>query len=341
MSATIKDIARETGLGLATISSYLNGGNVREKNRVKIEAAIKDLHYEINEVARAVRTNRSMTIGVVIPELNNTFCAEIITSMEDEFRKKGYATMVCDCRTDKALEKESLAFLYRKRVDGIVNMPVDTSGQNLKIFESAGRPIILIDRKIDNLTCDGIFVDNKNAAKNAILKFLEKGHRKIGIIADPSNIYPARSRLLGYKEALREYGLEPEKRLICYGDCTIRGGIEGFNELYRNCEDMTALFIPNHEMTLGALIAINEKGIPIPKKLSFAGFGNEDFAKAFSPALTLITQPTDKIGKQVAETMLSRLEGTDEEKDRPPHDFCFQTGLFAGRTIAEPENTAV
>ena len=83
MAATMKDIARRTGLGLATISSYFNGGNVREKNRIKIEEAIEELHYEVNEVARGLKTNATRTIGVVIPELNNTFCAEIITGMED------------------------------------------------------------------------------------------------------------------------------------------------------------------------------------------------------------------------------------------------------------------
>ena len=82
MAATMKDIARRTGLGLATISSYFNGGNVREKNRIKIEEAIEELHYEVNEVARGLKTNATKTIGVVIPELNNTFCAEIITGME-------------------------------------------------------------------------------------------------------------------------------------------------------------------------------------------------------------------------------------------------------------------
>ena len=100
MGATMKDIARVTGLGLATISSYLNGGNVREKNRIKIEAAIDELDFEVNEVARGLKTNRTKTIGIIIPELNNIFCAEIITEVEDVLRNHGYATMICDCRTD-------------------------------------------------------------------------------------------------------------------------------------------------------------------------------------------------------------------------------------------------
>ena len=117
MAATMKDIARRTGLGLATISSYFNGGNVREKNRIKIEEAIEELHYEVNEVARGLKTNATKTVGVVIPELNNVFCAEIISGMEDILRSHGYAAIVCDCRTDKKLEKEAVDFLTRKRVD--------------------------------------------------------------------------------------------------------------------------------------------------------------------------------------------------------------------------------
>lgn len=139
MAATMKDIARETGLGLATISSYFNGGNVREKNRIKIEAAIKELHYEVNEVARGLKTNATKAIGVVIPELNNVFCSEIITEMEDILRNHGYATIVCDCRTDEKLEKEAVDFLMRKRVDGLINMPVDITGSHLREFQETKR----------------------------------------------------------------------------------------------------------------------------------------------------------------------------------------------------------
>ena len=163
----MKDIARLTGLGLATISSYFNGGNVREKNRVKIEKAIEELHYEVNEVARGLKTNATKTIGVVIPELNNIFCAEIITGMEDILRSHGYATIVCDCRTDKKLEQEAVEFLIRRRVDGIINMPVDETGAHLKRFQKTGKPIVLIDRKIQGIPCDSVLVDNKKAAEDA------------------------------------------------------------------------------------------------------------------------------------------------------------------------------
>ena len=177
MAATMKDIAKRTGLGLATISSYFNGGNVREKNRVKIEEAIEELHYEVNEVARGLKTNATKTIGVVIPELNNTFCAEIITGMEDVLRSHGYATIVCDCRTDKKLERDAVEFLSRKRVDGIISMPVDAEGNHLKKFQKTGKPIVLIDRRIQELSCDSVLVDNEKAAEDAMRVFFKAGHR--------------------------------------------------------------------------------------------------------------------------------------------------------------------
>ena len=107
----------------------------RKVSASELEEAIEELHYEVNEVARGLKTNATKTIGVVIPELNNVFCAEIISGMEDILRSHGYAAIVCDCRTDKKLEKEAVDFLTRKRVDGIINMPVDMTGAHLKKYK--------------------------------------------------------------------------------------------------------------------------------------------------------------------------------------------------------------
>lgn len=130
--ATIKDIAQRTGLGLATISKYLNGGHVLDRNRVKIEAAIRELGYTYNEIGRSLKTSRSRTIGVVIPELRNLFITTIITAMEDILRRQGYGVLICDCRTDPEQEAEAVRFLLGKRVDGIINMAVGRDGEDRK-----------------------------------------------------------------------------------------------------------------------------------------------------------------------------------------------------------------
>lgn len=332
MAATMKDIARETGLGLATISSYLNGGNVREKNRIKIEKAIEELHYEVNEVARGLKTNETRTIGVVIPELNNTFCAEIITGMEDILRNHGYATIVCDCRTDRKLECEAVEFLIRRRVDGIINMPVDEEGKHLKKFQKTGKPIILIDRRIQDLNCDSVLVDNELAAENAVNFFVENGHRKIGIIAGPQDISTAQERLKGYRKALEDAGIQPEETLIFCGDYTIQSGVSGLEKLLNDNPDMTALFVTNYEMTMGAMIKVNELGIQIPGQLSVIGYDNLQFAKACNPNLTIVSQPTDEIGEEAARIMLERLENKSERT--AAFSEKLQTEIIHGRSVS-------
>ena len=329
----MKDIARLTGLGLATISSYFNGGNVREKNRVKIEKAIEELHYEVNEVARGLKTNATKTIGVVIPELNNIFCAEIITGMEDILRSHGYATIVCDCRTDKKLEQEAVEFLIRRRVDGIINMPVDETGAHLKKFQKTGKPIVLIDRKIQGILCDSVLVDNKKAAEDAMQLFIEKGHRKIGIIGGPEGIFTAEERLDGYYTALKKAGIPIKNSLVYRGDYTIQGGVRGLEELVRENPDMTAVFVTNYEMTMGAMIGVNELGIQIPEQLSMIGFDNLQFARACRPKLTIVSQPTDRIAKEIARIILEHLE-KKEERSEEPFMEKLQTKIMEGKSVS-------
>ena len=332
MAATMKDIARRTGLGLATISSYFNGGNVREKNRIKIEEAIEELHYEVNEVARGLKTNATRTIGVVIPELNNTFCAEIITGMEDILRNHGYATIVCDCRTDKKLEREAVEFLIRRRVDGIINMPVDEEGNHLKRFQKTGKPIVLIDRKIQGIDCDSVLVDNKKDAEDAVHYFIERGHRNIGIIGGPEEVFTAQERMAGYCKALESAGIPVRESLIWHGDYTIQGGVRGLEELVQNNPEMTAVFVTNYEMTMGAMIGVNELGIRIPEQLSMIGFDNLQFARACNPKLTIVSQPTDGIAKEVAKVMLDRLENTGEASGELFSEKL-ETEIIAGKSV--------
>lgn len=331
VAATIKDIAKQTGLGLATISSYLNGGNVREQNRIKIEQAIEELHYEVNEVARGLKTNKTKIIGIIIPELNNIFCAEIITEVEDILRAHGYATMICDCRTDEKREKEAVEFLKKRRVDGVIVMPSGNKGKHLNLFSKAGIPVVLIDRKLNDIDCDCVLVDNYKGTKEAVHLLIEKGHRKIGMIAGPEEVFTAKERLLGYVEALKEAKLPVEEKLISHGDYTISGGAAGMRQLVEQNQDMTAVVISNYEMTMGAMIEANELQIQIPEQVSVIGYDNIAFARACVPKLSIVTQPTKEIAKNVSDLMLQRLESYGELTERMV--VKLQTGFVEGKSV--------
>ena len=331
MGATIKDIANETGLGLATISKYLNGGNVLEKNKIAIEKAIKDLDYTVNEFARSLKTSKSRTVGIIIPELSNIFVTSIITVIEDILRNNGYSIIVSDCRTDDSLECDVVNFMMSKRVDGIICMPVSRNGKFLKPAINGNIPILLIDRMLENVDTDVVMVDNVSASEKAISHLVENGHKEIGIVVGPSDIFTSQERLKGYKNALDKEGISVNEDNIIFSNYTVQGGYESLKKLTKN-KDMTAVFMTNYEMTLGAIIAINELGIKIPDDLSFIGFDNLQLSRIVKPKLSIVDQPLEEIGRNAATLMLKRL---GEDKPQAKKKIQLMTTLIERESVAK------
>lgn len=309
IAATIKDIAKYTGLSLGTISKYLNGGNILDKNRKLIEDAVTKLDFKVNELARGLKTNRTMTIGVLIPNLENIFCTSIISNIENILLQEGYSTIICDFKEDPQLEVDKLSFLINKMVDGIVMIPLECDEERIDEIVSKGTPVVLIDRVIKNLNCDVVLVDNLNASYNAVEQLIIKRHKRIGIIVGPENIYTAQERLKGYIRVHEDYALEVDSSLIKYGDYHLQSGYDLILELLRLPNPPSAVYVTNYEMTLGAIIAINEQNIKIPEDLSFIGFDNLELARVVKPSLSVVVQPMQQIGETAAQILLKRLKG--------------------------------
>lgn len=307
--STIKDVARYTGLSIATISKYINGGNVREENRKKIDEAINVLNYKINEMARGLKTNRTMTIGILIPSLENIFFTSIVSNIENILHRHGYSTIICDYHEDEQLEKEKLSFLLNKMVDGIILVPGSEEGDYLEKVLPANTPVVLIDRMLKGVKCDVVLADNLNASYEAVEHLIIRGHRNISIILGPENIYTARERLKGYYRAHEDYSLQTNHRFIKFGDYTIESGYKLLMDILDTNPEVTAVFVTNYEMTLGAIMAINEKNITVPDRISLIGFDNMQMAKIVKPPLSIVVQPMREIGEKVANVLLDRLRG--------------------------------
>ncbi len=335
MAATMKDIAKITGLGLATISKYFNGGNVRPKNKKLIEDAARDLRFVPNAFARSLKTRASRTVGVVIPELGNQFITSIITTMEDILRKHDYAVIVCDCRTDPRREKEAVSFLMHKRVDGLINMPTDITGGHLEPALEAGIPIVLVDRMLKALTgrVSAVVVDNVDAAEKATRYLLEAGHGNIGLILGNEGIYTTQKRREGYLNACADFHIETREELIRFSDYTSEGGYTQMKALLALTPPPTAVFVTNYEMTLGAMIALNEASCRVPDEISVIGFDKLDLFGAMFPNLTLVKQPQNAIGECVAGQLLRLLS------DGSPHPLCqiitLSTQLYEGSSVRD------
>ncbi len=304
--ATMKDIARETGLGLATISKYLNGGNVRPQNKVLLDAAIEKYQFKINETARSLKTNKTKIIGIVIPDLSNTFITTIITEMDDFLRQHGYGVMVTDCRSDEKREKEAIDFMLSRQVDGLIHMPMGVSGTHLASVLARGLPMVLVDRKIDGFNYVG--VDNIHAGRLATEQLIAQGHKNIAIITGPTHLSTALERLNGYFDALKQADIPINKKYVLSADFTIECGYKRMKEMLSNQGDITAVVITNNEMTAGAMIAINELSVKVPNQLSIVGFDNILLSKAMNPKLTIVAQPVVDIALQTAKMLLNKID---------------------------------
>lgn len=329
MAVTIKDLARETGLGLATISSYLNGGNVREKNRIKIEAAIKSLDFAVNETARNLRTNKSMTIGIIVPDFKSSFFSNISSEIEDILRRHGYSVILSDCRADVVREREVAKFFMRKRVDGIINAPVDYTGEHLRPFLQAGKPVVLIDRIIEQFECDSVSVDNVDAVRQAVYRLADNGHKFIGYIGSSQKIYTAAQRCQGFRLAMSERGLTADERFIVETSGTVQGGHDACIALLKKYPEITAIIATDDKMTVGCMVAVNELKRMVPDEISILGFDNVDFARACSPGLEIVTQPFLEIARCAVDLMLRRLSGADF----PTETVILATSMQEGQSV--------
>jgi len=274
-----------------------------------------------------------MTIGVLIPDLKNIFCTTIVSNIENVLIQNGYSTILCDYKKNLELEKMKFDFLVNKMVDGIITIPFDGSdAQGIQELLSRNIPVVLVDRAIKGVSCDTVLVDNLNASYDAVEQLITKGHKKIGIICGPQNIFTAEERLKGYIRVHEDYSMAIDENLIKNGDNEIESGYSLLNELIDSVNPPTAIFVTNYEMTLGAIMAVNERNIKMPDELSFIGFDNLQMAKIVKPTLSIVVQPMELIGETAANILLKRLKG---DMSNFPAMFRLKTELVIKDSIRE------
>ncbi len=329
-------MARKTGLSIATISKFLNGGHVLGPNRSAIEDAIQELGYRVNEAARGLKTNRTLTVGVLIPRLENIFCTSIVAHVENILNQSGYGTIICDYQENPKLEREKLEFLVNKNVDALLYMPLYGEASAVEAILKQEIPVILLDRPIAGLSCDMVLVDNLNASYRAIEELVVRGHRQIGVISGPTSIFTAQERFKGYRRVLEDYAVEFDESLVKYGDYQIDSGFRLMTEFLHQNPRPTAVFVSNYEMTLGAVMAINEAQVKVPTELSLIGFDNLQMAKVVKPTLAIVVQPMELIGETSATLLLKRLRG---DREGFPAMFRLKTEFLHGDSITGPSRT--
>jgi len=305
--ATIKDVAQHTGLSIATISKYLNGGNVLEENRKRIGEAIETLDYKVNHAARSLKTNKTMTVGVLLPSLATPFFSLICADIEQLLRVHGYSMIVCSYHDDPAEELRKLQFLQTLNIDGIVLAPTGVTAEELLDLKT---PIVLMDRSIPGL--DSVVTDNITAVHSAVEELIIHGHRRIGIIVGPLTVTTAFERKLGYERAFADYNLPVDESLIRVGEYDIASGYQEMMALLSMHPPPTAVMASSHDITVGAIMAAYERKLNIPDDISFVGYDEEQITKVFNPPVTTVLQPLGEIAQNVTDLLLRRMSGDDK-----------------------------
>ena len=299
---TIKDVAREAGVSVGTVSRYLNGAVLKEQNQRRIDAAVARLGYRRNALARSMKTGRSMLVGVIVPALSNMFSMRVIEGVEHALEGRGFSVLVADSGGDAAREREKVALLRERMADGLVLMP--SGGAARAILRAAGKmPVALIDREMDERCFDSVLVENEAGAYRMVRAAIAGGARRLGMIAGPETVQTARERRAGFLRALAESGLAPAA--IVSGDYTVEGGGAGMRALLDIGVD--AVFAANHELTVGALSLRD----PRAARARVIGFDGMELEGLCGERLTSLNQPMEEMGRAAAGLLLARIEQPD------------------------------
>lgn len=329
MTATIRDVKNRTGLSMATISKYLNGGNVLPENKVLIENAIRELHYEVNEMARGLVKRRTKLVGVMVHDIENFFSGKLLHYIGQELREQGYGMVSCDSCNDEKIERENLKFLVSRKVDGIIVLPVSRRSSFLKPAKQNKIPVILVDRSFQDEEFDCVGIENKIAAFRAVEILLKHNHKEIAVIASDVE-YTGIERIKGYEEALRQAGLEIKKEYIKTGRHSTELGYEKMKELLALPHRPTAVLMGNYDTMLGGVLAVNESELSCPEDISLIGFDCLMIAGLVRPSWYMVEQPMEKICNKAVELLIKRVEGQDDEA---PVKICFGTKIQKGESI--------
>ncbi len=329
MPATIVDIKKKTGLSLATISKYLNGGNVLPENKVKIEAAIKELHYEVNELARGLVTNKTNTVGILVFSIESPFTGMILHHVGEALRKNGYGMLIVDSCDDEQIEAKNVRYLISKKVDGIIVLPVASRGDFLAPAKNAKIPIVLLDRSLSDIQYDCVRIDNRKSTYNAMKELIKRNHKKIAVIASERE-YTGRERFNGFMEAMRDAGLEVPADYQVRGTHSIATGYNGMKKLMALKDRPTGVFMSNYEITLGAMLSMNEAGFKCPDDISLLGFDDQLFFHLLQPQVYMVEQPMKALGERAVELLIGRMNGIINED---PIEIALGTRLQEGNSI--------
>ncbi|CAM5561742.1 HTH-type transcriptional repressor PurR [Streptomyces tendae] len=354
--ASIKDVAAEAGVSVATVSRALNGHpSVSAAARARVLAAVETLGYRPNAVARSLRTDQTRTLGLVISDVMNPYFTELARSVEEEARALGYSVIIGNADERPDLQDHHVTTLLDRRIDGLLVSPTDGGSPRMLDAARAGTPMVFVDRWIPGVDVPVVRSDGRAAVRDLVAHLHGLGHRRLAIIAGPAATTTGRERVDAFREALAAYGLPLPDAYIGQGDFQAGSGrrvTEGFLDLP---EPPEVVFAADNLMALGALDAVRARGLRVPEDIGLAAFDDIPWFVHTDPPVTAIAQPTRELGGPPYAPSWSGSRGAPvspspfrpgssyaaRAASRPPHHTPRPRPLYEGVRREQPQSGRV
>lgn len=308
MATSIKDVAREAGVSIATVSRVLNDIDVvNEDTKKKVLDAIKKLGYRPNIVARSLKTQRTKTIGILVPDISSGFYPEIVRGAEDVANIYDYNVILCNSDFDSDKEKEYLRVLKEKMVDGVIYMSSSLEEEILDIINELDLKTVLVETKDKEGSLPSVTIDNIKATYEATEYLLSKGAKNIafaGAKKDAMNAWG--DRYIGYQNALTDKGIKIDDKLVFANSLKVKTGYDAVQQFLSSNVDFDGVVCASDEIAMGVINALREAGKSVPEDVSVIGFNDNAVASVFYPKITTINQPSYDMGS-VAMRMLIKI----------------------------------
>lgn len=315
---TIKDIAKKSGVSIATVSRVINGvGGYSKEVEQKVLLIAKELNYRKNENAISLVKNKTNTLGIIMPDLPTSFYRDIVNGIEHEAYLKDYSVILTHAGVGGDRFKESLNLMAERRVDGIVVFSLFLDQKDVETIKLLKIPIVLLSTEATDSSIPFIKVDDYSASFAAVNYLIEKGHTDIGLAGvsskDPVAGLP---RIKGYKDALINSDLRIDEELIEFGDFTFEAGKQAMYSYLSNEKIITAVFCVSDETALGVISVCYEKGIKVPEDISVIGYDNSTISYMSTPPITTVDQPFYEMGRLGCKDLLKIIHENKEVKSR-------------------------
>lgn len=305
----VKDVAKLAQVSTATVSRVIsNKGKVKKETREKVLKAIEELDYHPNNIGRQLRTMKTMTILVLVPDITNTFFSKILRKIEATAIEKGYEVLLGDTQNKPA--DKYFGYFYEKKVDGIISL---TSYFNVKTLETINKqiPFVLACENIEGINLPSVTINNILGAEIMTHYLIDKGHKKISYISGPLKGILGKNRLTGFKQQMLKHNLKINDDWIFEGDFTIQSGYKIGMKILKLKELPSAIFAANDEMAIGIIKVLTKHGIRVPNDISIVGFDNIISSEIITPGLTTYAQPVEEIGNQAIQKLLDLIENKE------------------------------